>query len=355
MSPMAPESEKGDFVPAASTEARSRLMRERLAKVRELADAADGRPVLLDMRRDIAWLTVGAQHHVVTSTETAAVPLLVTKDACYALAPVNEATRIADEELSGLAVEVVPLAWHEPAALAGAVDRLAGGRALSAEELGDGLLGARSRLAPVEHERMRWLATLLDVRMTEALWTLEVGMTEDDVAAAVAAGLGRSGVRIPVLLVAADERIDRYRHPLPKGRPVERRVMLVALAERWGLHVASTRFRELEAPAAELQRRIDACADILAAMRDSTRPGRTMGDVVMASISAYERAGFPDEWRLHHQGGSIGYVGREHIARPGDGTAIEPGMAFAWNPSIRGAKAEATDLLHHDGLESLVG
>lgn len=342
-------------MPEVSATERSQLMGERLAEVRRLAHAAGGRAVLLDTRRDISWLSVGAQHHVVTATEAAVVPLLVTADACYALAPINEAARVADEELSGLPVEVMALPWHEPSALDGEVKRLAGGAALSAEDLGLGLLAIRSRLVPLEHQRMRWLARLLDARMTETLRTLDAGMTEDDVAAGVVAGLARSGVRVPVLLVAADERIDRYRHPLSQGRPVERRLMLVAVAERWGLHVASTRSRELEAPNPDLQRRIDACGLVLAAMRDQTRPGRTMGEVLAAAIATYELCGFPDEWRLHHQGGSIGYSGRERIATPGDKTTIQVGMAFAWNPSVRGAKAEATDLLEEAGLEMLIG
>ncbi|MBA2487762.1 MAG: M24 family metallopeptidase [Chloroflexi bacterium] len=344
-----------EAAPEVSGTERSQFMGERLVAVRKLVRAAGGRAVLLDRRRDIAWLTVGAQHHVVLASEAAVAPLLVTADSCYALAPVNEAARIADEELAGLPVEVVSLPWHEPTAVASEATRLGDGAVLSADELGQHLLAVRSRLAPPEHDRMRWLARQLDARMSATLQTLEANMTEDDVAAAMAAELARSGVRVPVLLVAADERIERYRHPLPQGRPVKRRLMLVAVAERWGLHVAATRFRELEPPAPDLQARIGACAEILAAMRAATRPGRTMGEVMAAAIAAYGRSGFPDEWRLHHQGGSIGYAGRERIATPDDATTIQVDMAFAWNPSIRGAKAEATDLLRDDGLETLIG
>jgi Xaa-Pro aminopeptidase len=129
--------------------------------------------------------------------------------------------------------------------------------------------------------------------------------------------------------------------------------MLVLVAERWGLHVALTRFRELESPGADLAGRIDAVAAVQAAMHDATRPGATLGDVVAVARSAYASAGFPDEWRDHHQGGSIGYQARERVALPGDQTLIEPGMAFAWNPSIAGAKAEDTIVLI-DGTARMV-
>jgi Xaa-Pro aminopeptidase len=118
--------------------------------------------------------------------------------------------------------------------------------------------------------------------------------------------------------------------------------MLVLVAERWGLHVALTRIRELEPPDPDLARRIEAVGAVQAAMHAATHPGATLGDVVAVARSTYAEEGFPDEWHDHHQGGSIGYQARERIALPGDTTLIEPGMAFAWNPSIAGAKAEDT-------------
>jgi antitoxin VapB len=74
-------------------------------------------------------------------------------------------------------------------------------------------------------------------------------------------------------------------------------------------------------------------------------PGATLGDVIAAAQRAYAEAGFPDEWRLHHQGGLLGYRPRERVATPGDPTVLAPGMAVAWNPSITGVKLEASLLI----------
>jgi Xaa-Pro aminopeptidase len=93
---------------------------------------------------------------------------------------------------------------------------------------------------------------------------------------------------------------------------------------------------------------------VLAAMSEATAPGATLGEVFAATQRAYADAGYPEEWRLHHQGGTIAYQGRERIARPGDETRIVPGMAFAWNPSITGAKAEETFILAEDGTRQVV-
>ncbi len=46
-----------------------------------------------------------------------------------------------------------------------------------------------------------------------------------------------------------------------------------------------------------------------------------------------------------------GYATREVVATPKTGHEIRPGMAFAWNPSITGAKAEETFVLTENGPE----
>ncbi len=57
------------------------------------------------------------------------------------------------------------------------------------------------------------------------------------------------------------------------------------------------------------------------------------------------RRGFPNEWQLHHQGGSAGYAPREVTATPSSTQPILAGQAFAWNPSITGVKSEDTILV----------
>ena len=84
-----------------------------------------------------------------------------------------------------------------------------------------------------------------------------------------------------------------------------------------------------------------------------TRPGTTAGEVLAAAQRAYARVGFPDEWRLHHQGGAIGYQPREYNAFPGSPEVILANQAFAWNPSICGTKSEDTILAGPAGPEVL--
>jgi len=320
---------------AAEFESRVEWLRARLAE-------RGARAALLGLRRNFAWLTVGGLNHVVVGSDLGAVPIAVTADSVVALAPVNETARIVDEELAGLAVDVRELPWERTQEVRADAERLAGGAVLDDADLEPLLLPRRERLAPLEHERLgelaRDLAEVVDAVVGEA----RPGVAEGELAGAAAGRLLGRGIRAPVLLCAADDRIERFRHPLPTDRRAVRRLMMVVVGERAGVHVAITRFAELDEPSSELDRRREATDAVLDAMIGATRAGTTLGGVLDAARSAYADAGFADEWRLHHQGGTIGYGSRERIATPGDATPLEAGMAVAWNPSITGTKAEAT-------------
>jgi Xaa-Pro aminopeptidase len=84
-----------------------------------------------------------------------------------------------------------------------------------------------------------------------------------------------------------------------------------------------------------------------------SRAGASLGEVLDAGLSQYEHEGFPDEWRLHHQGGLTGYAGREIFATPGEPHRLSRHQVVAWNPSITRVKSEDTVLVTADGCEIL--
>jgi Xaa-Pro dipeptidase len=155
-----------------------------------------------------------------------------------------------------------------------------------------------------------------------------------------------------VLLAASGERMDSFRHPIPRGGALGRRAMLVVCAERGGLYANLTRIVDFEEPDRETARRQEACDTILRRMREeATRSGRTLADALADCRRFYAEEGFPDGWRDHHQGGLTGYASREVVATPLTRQEMEVGQAFAWNPSLRGAKAEETFVLVENGPE----
>lgn len=331
--------------------ARRRLSAERVAEIGEMVADRGGRAALLRSRANVAWATAGGQHHVVTSAREGVGAILVSGQRAWFLAPNIEAARLRDEELGDLGIEIVEHDWWAPDGMGPSLARLApsgaGGPVLDDAALDSGLRTRRSRLDQFDHERMAQLGAYAVAHVEGALADAHPGMTEEGLAADL---LGRLvGVRAPVVLVAADDRIARFRHPLPTADPIYGRVMLVLVAESWGLHVALTRFRAWQPDTDDLVERWAAVREVQSAMHAASRPGATLGQVLDVARRSYRSAGFPDEWRDHHQGGTIAYEGRETVATPDDPTVIEAGMALAWNPSIAGVKAEDTIVVDAHG------
>jgi Xaa-Pro dipeptidase len=327
----------------------------RYERLGDLMDQRGVEAVVLRRPANFAWYTGGANSKVDHVAPEGVADLVVRRDSALVLTSTIEAPRMRAEQTPAL--EVVDYPWHEDrdSALRQAVGD---GRAGTDFGLPDALdlsveiAGLRRTLDPDAISSLRDVGRDLSAAMTEATAALQPGITEHEAAAALAGACRGRGLTPTVLLAAADERIARYRHPIPAGERVEGRAMLVASAERGGLYANLTRIVEFEEPDAELARRLRACQEILARMRDeATRPGRTLAEVFETCEGFYADAGFPDEWRLHHQGGLTGYASRELIATPGTDHVIEPGQAFAWNPSITGAKAEETFVLTDAGPE----
>ncbi len=327
---------------------------------RFLADAGlDG--VVLSRGDNFAWLGCGADNLVDNSKESGVASLVVRAGSVTLLTNNIEAERLLAEELAGVEVahtEVFP--WHEPAARDEALRRLTAGGRFAADGPDAGLppLSAdfarlRYSLTEAEIGRYRELGRDCAAAMEAAARAVEPGATEADAAGLVARECRARGVNPVVLLVAADARIRTWRHPLVKDTPVERCVMLVICGRRRGLVAAVTRLVHFGEPTEDLRRRHAAVCDVDARMMLATRPGRPVADVFAAAQAAYAGNGFPDEWRLHHQGGAIGYQPREYIANPASTETVQAAQAFAWNPSICGTKSEDTMLAGEEGVSLL--
>jgi Xaa-Pro aminopeptidase len=203
-------------------------------------------------------------------------------------------------------------------------------------------------------EHYRHLGADTAQAMSEAAGSVSPETDELEAAAELAAACLGRGMFAPVLLAASDERLVRYRHPVPHGGPLGKQAMLVVCAERGGLFVSLTRMVYFQEPDPQTARRQEACEEILRRMREeATREGRTLAQAFEDCRRFYAETGFPEGWRDHHQGGMTGYASREVIATPGTQQEIREGQAFAWNPSLVGAKAEETFVLGQLGLEIL--
>ena len=92
---------------------------------------------------------------------------------------------------------------------------------------------------------------------------------------------------------------------------------------------------------------VDACAIA------QTRPGHTLASVWAALQKAYTHIGHPQAWHGLHQGGPCSYAPRDALLLPDAQGEVQPMQAFAWNPSIPGAKSEDTLLCTPQACELL--
>lgn len=314
--------------------------------------------VLLRRNENVAWVTGGAvELRVLTPCETGVASLLVTAEGKrYYFTTENEAPRLHDEEFGLLDFEPVLFPWVADDTLA-AAQKLAGG-ALGSDTALPGLTQVnlfplRAALAETEIARYRWLGAETAAATVESLHQVEPGLSEYDLEALTAANLLKRGILPSVYLYAVDERIYKYKHAVARGKRLKQYAMLNLCSRKWGLAISITRFVHFGALPVELAARFKSAAQVNAGLLDASRVGATSAALFKVAQDTYAAEGFPGEERFHHQGGPTGYGEREWVATPNGTQTVVNNQAFAWNPSIRGGKAEDTVILSNGRIDWL--
>ncbi len=314
--------------------------------------------LLLQRISSFAWATCGAASYINTAAAFGDASLLVTSTGSYLITNNIEATRLEKEEklaAQGWEFKVSP--WHESHRL---IDTIARGLRLGADHAYPGALdlspqvsAMRSLLLPEEVDRFRTLGKLCAQAMNEAIAGVTPGQTEYEIAGLLAGSAERRGVQAIVNLIATDERIYSYRHPLPTAKKLDRYAMLVLCGRGQGLVCSITRLVHFGPMPDDLQRKQEAVARIDAEFILSTRPGVKMSEVFQNAVAMYAETGFSEEWHNHHQGGTAAYEPRETVATLATQAEVELHQAYAWNPSVTGTKSEDTVLVGNDRNEVL--
>ncbi|MDR7550979.1 MAG: M24 family metallopeptidase [Armatimonadota bacterium] len=283
---------------------------------------------------NFAWLT-GGDSTVVAGEGVAW--LEATRDELVMHTSVIEAARLAEEEAPGLRPISYP--WHALPPLQ------------YPNDLEHDLTSLRLVLPGRACEQFRTLGRETAMALGEAVREALPGWSERRLAAVIAERLTARGIQPVVLLAAGEDRLFRYRHPLPKDRPLGRLCLAVVCGRRHGLVANVTRMRSWGHP--EVAGLYEQVLAVEAAALAATRPGATLAHVLEAVRSAYERLSRAAAFEEHHQGGLAGYRPREIVATPATHVELGHGMAVAWNPSLPGAKVEDTFLITAEGLENL--
>jgi antitoxin VapB len=314
--------------------------------------------LLLQRVSSFAWATCGAASYINTAATDGVASLLITPAGRYVITNNIEATRIEQEEklvAQGWELRVAP--WH---GVNPAIAELTRGLKLGADgaypgavNLAAELSRVRASLTPEEGKRFRALGRICADAMESAVRAVRPGQTEYEIASLLGRETQARGAQPIVNLIATDERIFKFRHPLPTDKKLERYAMLVLCGRKWGLICSITRFVHFGKLPEDVRRKADACARIDATFIAATRPGQTLGKIFERAAAMYAETGFANEWQLHHQGGAAAYEPREYLGVPGSTDVVALGQAYAWNPSITGVKSEDTILVGASGNEVL--
>ena len=225
---------------------------------------------------------------------------MITPDSATVHTNTIEGPRLSGQdqvEARGFALRTTPWQQPEPVDLGGrlGVDAPLDG----AKDLSRALAALRSRLLPVEVERFRALGGACAGAMDAAIRRVRPGMSEWQIAAALAGETYAREVTPIVVLIATDERIHRYRHPLPTSKIMDCYAMLVLCGRQAGLVCSVTRLAHFGA----LPQDIRAKMQLRRGGRSSLRRSRALRwtHCSRRCKTPHARAGFADE-EAHHQG-----------------------------------------------------
>jgi Xaa-Pro aminopeptidase len=308
-------------------------------------ESADG--AFLCREENVAWLACGGE----LQRPDAPAAFLVAADRRVLLVPAEDADRVRQEELRGTGVEILPAAGTSPAALAEQARALVpAGKRLAADVPGLGIAFApppaalRSTFLPEEIDRLNKLGRDAARVLEDVASECYRGVLEREVAGRLAAECIRHQIRPRSLLAGADERIETYPRPVPKGAAAERVLALGLVAARGGLHVVVSRMICLVRPTAAQLDRYATLADLAARLQHECRAGETIGAAVQRALA---RPG-ASAGRL---GGVCGYGFPEEEAHPGSLWKLKRDQALGWTLAAPGVLCHETMLVGSEGAE----
>jgi len=332
-------------------------------RILELLERENLSGVLLNAQHNFAWITGGCSNGIDLSRENGAASIFVRRDGKrFLLANNIEMSRMLIEEVSPDDFEPVVFSWQNERASGDFVIETA--TSLSSAAIATDIrmhpstAAIEGKIAPCRYEltvdeidRFRSLGKDAGRAIRKTIDKISPGQSEIEIAATIQAELAAQGMSSVVTLVAADERIANFRHPIPTENRWRKTLLLVTCAKRGGLIVNLSRIACVGDIPSVLRDRTDATAFVNAKLWDAMRPGVSGAKLYQVAADAYSSVGFADEINLHHQGGAAGYKTREWVAHPKSTEIVRKNQAFSWNPSVSGTKVEETIIVTSDGYD----
>lgn len=329
---------------------------EAVDRIRKWLEEKEYDGIVLGRRDNYAWVGGGAKNHVLSSTEDGVAYYVISKDSVKLIADSSDAPRMGAEQ-NPLGAKTILVPWYEP--MEEHIGKMIQGKAYvsdtgiaGTENVQGELIELRMKLSEKEVECYREIGLLCAQIVEGVCREAKPGDSEEKVACKLKCRCLQNGISPDCVLIGADDRILKYRHPMPTDKKIEKSLMVVLGGEKYGLNVSITRIVYFTPIPEEIRCRYEKTRYIFACMQMMMRDGRTYGDYFSEVQRLYREAGYEDEWKMHHQGGPTGYGCREYIVLPGLEKEICKGQAYAWNPTIQGTKCEETTYLGEGKTET---
>jgi Xaa-Pro aminopeptidase len=327
---------------------------QRIQPLRDLMKVKGLDAFVVRRNPNLAWAIAG-RAHVPTTIDAACFDLIITQDSATAITNVAEAPRLIEEELPS-EVSVKTIKWSEgrdpflPTGPKVGCDQPGGDRI----DLGTEVEVIRASLIESDVARFKEICVDAAVALGNAMKLIESSDREIDVAGLITYSLWQADLEVAFLGVAGEDRVHKFRHPLPTDSVVGNRVSASICAKRKGLIASVTRIVTFGEVTDSMINEYTSIFKVEAALFDATVVGKPFSDPINAAIAAYPANGFDaDEWTKHHQGGPTGFLPRDWPANQGSTRLIADNQPIAWNPTGRGWKAEDTILATPLGVNLL--
>lgn len=315
-------------------------------RVKSLLKSRNLDGLLITKQSNLQWFTGGGMNDVIRNNDTSLINLFITEDKRYLIATTSDTERMMEEELQGLGFESVLYNWYDQSPF-DAIKTIKQDAKVGADiyhpmstfiqtEISD----IRRQLTDMEVKRFMDISIEYSSLLTNFCMDLKPGLTERQLASRFGAHCSLYGYRLPVLMVGADERAYKYRHPVFTDKKISKHFILATVGEKEGLNVPMSRVVYFGKAPDELKNRVDAVNHVEVSAAAASVPGRALRDVFEVIKKAYDEAGYPGEWKIHTQGGITSYKPCEYLISAVSDIKIRPSEVLSFNPTIAGAKTE---------------
>jgi len=327
-------------------------------RVRAFLDREGLDALVLGRQDNFAWITAGGDNRVINNTDMGEGFAVITKDHKWLVAHHMDGRRFVEEQAPDQGYELVTLYWHQGFP-ADKIGELTAGMSVGADFALSGARQYASEIVDLHYpftdldlKRLRWVGRTSNGILSQVAGELKPGMTENEVAARLAYEYTLRGMSLDALMVGADERITRYRHPLAGDKAIKSYAFLHPAARRWGVHANVTRLVHFGEPPEEIRAAHRAVTTAGAHVATMLAPGVRFADILAEEKRLYAELGYPDEWNYHFLGGISGYTLVDPTRCQDPDARVVERQSYGYFITITGAKFEELMILTEDGIET---